>query len=1209
MAEIRINNVSVVEGDSDITNLNFTVSLDTNPTTPVTVSYTITDDSATSSSDFVFTAQSGFLTFNPGDPLTQSIAVQVNGDTLSEANEIFFVTLTGATGATISTDQGIGVGIIRNDDPLPALSISDRGLDEGNAASTNAEFTVTLSAASEQYVQVNYSTVDGTAKAAEDYSSMSDKLIFAPGELSKTIIVPVKGDMLSEANEKFLVNLTGASNATIADSQAEGTIKNDDIPPSLSINDVTITETNSGAIDAEFTVSLSAISGQTVTVDYATADDSATQNEDYIPKINTITFNPGEQTQKITIPIADDSKYEPNEAFFVNLTNPVHASITDAQGKGIINDNDSKPTISINNVTVTEGNSGATSANFTISLSHPSYQPISISYVTADNTAKAANGDYTAIATKSVTFNPGETTKTIAVEVNGDTIDEPDEAFFVNLSNPVNASLGTSKGTATITDDDSEPEISIGDVTIAEGNDGNTNVTFNVSLSHATTNTVSVNFETIDDTAKETENDYVGQSNTLTFTPGQTSRSITIAVKGDRIHESEEVFYVKLSNPTGATIATTKGQAKAIVTNDDLPPRITINDATLTEGDDGTKTATFTVSLSNSSDQIITVDYTTEDKTATTTNNDYVTLSDRLTFNPGDTTKDITVIVNGDTTEELDESFLVKLVNVSNNASITDAQAEGTIKNDDALPDISIEDIELVEGNNDSTNAVFTVFLSTASTQTVKVNYTTASLSASTSDNDYTTTSGTLTFDAGSTQQTIVIPVTGDTKVEADETFAINLSGAVNVTIEDDQAIATIKNDDRLPTLSINDLSLNEGNNGITNATFTVSLSSVSPQQVRVNYRTLDGTATTVDKDYAPLLLTSLLFNPNEISKTITVAVNGDITIEPDETFSILLSNATNATIAKETGVAKLVNDDSQSPSLVTPSPAPTSSPMPAPISTPTLTPGTIPTNPSTGDTPSDSSDLTLPPVNTIVGTENADVLVGSDADNQISGLGDNDSLDGLDGNDTMDGGLGNDTLIGGNGNDTLVDQAGDDLLDGGNGNDLLISRDGKDQLFGGNGDDILFAGRGDDQLYGQQGNDQLYGRKGNDLLVGGDGNDILMGQLGTNRLVGGAGSDRFALLFRKQKADHILDFSVADDTIGLSHINFRLKQKVGTLLAAKQFTVGSRASDPHDRIIYNRSTGALLFDIDGIGARKQIEIAQLSKGLALTHQDIVVIA
>jgi hypothetical protein len=224
----------------------------------------------------------------------------------------------------------------------------------------------------------------------------------------------------------------------------------------LSIGDTTVTEGNSGTVNASFTVSLSRTSGTAVTVDFATADGSATAPPDYAAASGTLTFAPGETTKTVTVPVNGETVCESDETFLVNLSNVTGATIVDGQGQGTIV-NDDTCGLSINDVTVTEGNSGVTNAAFAVSLAQASANPVTVDFATADNTATTPS-DYTA-ASGTLTFAPGETTKTITVLVNGDTLVEPDETFFVNLSNIVGATAADAQGQGTIVNDDLPPPV------------------------------------------------------------------------------------------------------------------------------------------------------------------------------------------------------------------------------------------------------------------------------------------------------------------------------------------------------------------------------------------------------------------------------------------------------------------------------------------------------------------------------------------------------------------------------------------------------------------------------------------------------------------------------------------------------------------------------------------------------------------------------
>jgi hypothetical protein len=229
----------------------------------------------------------------------------------------------------------------------------------------------------------------------------------------------------------------------------------------LSINDVTVSEGNSGTTSAVLTVTLSPASTSTVTVNYATANGTAAAGSDYVAQSSTLTFTPGQTSKTVGIVVNGDTSVEPNETFFVNLSAPVGATIADAQGQATITNDDAGalPTISINNVTVTEGNSGTTNAVLTVTLSQTSASTVTVNYATANGTA-AAGSDYVA-QSSTLSFTAGQTSRTVAIVVNGDTSVEPNETFLVNLSAPVGATIADSQGVGTINNDDGAQQVPV----------------------------------------------------------------------------------------------------------------------------------------------------------------------------------------------------------------------------------------------------------------------------------------------------------------------------------------------------------------------------------------------------------------------------------------------------------------------------------------------------------------------------------------------------------------------------------------------------------------------------------------------------------------------------------------------------------------------------------------------------------------------------
>jgi chitinase len=267
------------------------------------------------------------------------------------------------------------------------LAVSDATVAaEGTGTNSSATFTITLSAPAASEVTVSYATASATAVSPGDFAPLGLTLLtFGPGETSKQVVVSVVGDALDEAGETFSLQLSAPSGATISDGIGVATIVDDDPEPVLSVADASVSE---GGANLVFTVTLTPVSGRTVTVDYATTDGTATSTGafDYTTQTGTLTFAPGVTTQTVSVPITQDTLDETDETVLLNLTLPVGspATISDAQGIGTIIDDDG-PTISVDDRTVTaEGATGTTlTVTFTISLSAASVQPVTVRYATA----------------------------------------------------------------------------------------------------------------------------------------------------------------------------------------------------------------------------------------------------------------------------------------------------------------------------------------------------------------------------------------------------------------------------------------------------------------------------------------------------------------------------------------------------------------------------------------------------------------------------------------------------------------------------------------------------------------------------------------------------------------------------------------------------------------------------------------------------------
>ncbi len=783
-------------------------------------------------------------------------------------------------------------------------------------AGTNATVTVTRAGGSDEAVSVGYATSNGTATAGADYTAASGTLNFADGETSKSFNVAVSDDTLDEADETVNLTLSGpAGGATLGtQSTAVLNITDNDSEPTIAVNDVTVTEGNAGTVNAVFNITLSAASAQTVTVGYATSslglNPAAAEGTDYTAASGTLTFNPGDTLKTVSVAVTGDTLDEPNETFFFNLSTPSNATFADGQAIGTITDDDGVPSLSIGDVTVTEGDAGSTAATFTVTLLPASGQQVSVKFATAAGTANALS-DYISQLNGELGFGPGETSKTITVNVNGDTTPEAHETFFVNLSNPSNATISDNQGQATVNNDDAA--LSIGDLTISEGNSGPTAFEFTITFSHASINAVLVNYGTSDGTATATGSDYSTVSGTLNIPAGSTSGKITVQVNGDTTFEAGETFNVTLSTPSGATISDNTGVGA--ITNDDTAPAFSITDVTVNEGNSGTPTEfNFNVTLSAASGLASSVNYSTAAGTPPAADgSDYTAASGTLTFADGETLKTVKVFVNGDTNFESTETFFVNLTSPSG-ATITDAQGVGTITNDEAesVFQFSAPTYEIGEDGTTTTITV-TRTPATAAARPCTTPLPTAARSRF-------RTSRPPTARSPSRRATPVkssrFPSTTTRSMSRTRPSTLALSAPFGGTVgARSTATLTITDNDPTPSFSISDANVAEGGNSSTvNLTFNVTLSAPSGFATSVNYATTAGGTATAGSDYTATSGT-LNFAAGDTSKTFNVSVNGDRLFENNESFAVNLSSPSNATInnGQGTGTGTINNDEETS--------------------------------------------------------------------------------------------------------------------------------------------------------------------------------------------------------------------------------------------------------------------------------------------------------
>jgi hypothetical protein len=347
-------------------------------------------------------------------------------------------------------------------------------------------------------------------------------------------------------------------------------------PPTITVNDVTVTEGNAGTLTMTFTVSQNR-KGKS-SVQYSTAPGTAMSPSDFAARTGTLRFRGNHRNQQVAITIAGDTLDEPNEQLYLRLSNAVGATIADAEGTGTITDNDAPPAVSsVATLSVPEGNNGDnTVASIDVTLSAPSAKDVSVDVTTQDGSATAGS-DYSA-ASGTVDFAPGQTTGSFVVQVAGDNANEGDETFDVDLTNPENATLGTHPTVVTIQDNDSIPPgsaiLNVTGATVREGNAGTKTLTFTVTRSDETTTAVNVDYQTGNGTAAAAA-DFAGVTGNLSFAANETTATVEVQVNGDRQLERRfERFFLSLVDPS-AGAAVQDGQAMGRIRDDDSWTRFT----------------------------------------------------------------------------------------------------------------------------------------------------------------------------------------------------------------------------------------------------------------------------------------------------------------------------------------------------------------------------------------------------------------------------------------------------------------------------------------------------------------------------------------------------------------------------------------------------------------------------------------------------------
>ncbi|WP_299199344.1 Calx-beta domain-containing protein [uncultured Amphritea sp.] len=911
-----------------------------------------TGDSGVDSADFV-TGQdllnsnagrpSGTVNFAPGET-TQTVTLYVQGDAIPEANETFSIILANAPG-NAQIIYGEISGQVRSDEMQYSIAAVTASTMEGTGEGGTAQFLVTRVGDTSQASTVGYQ-ITGVGENPADASDFdggvypSGSVSFAPGESTQLIDVLLSGDTQLEGFETFAVTLSAQDdNTLITTATASHTIDPDDAAVSIEATNTILKEGSSATQDHTFTLTRTEYAGSAITVNWSLVGTGANpvDADDFggtLPS-GTITFAAGETLKTLTITPSADTSFEGNEGYGIVLTTGSEGFVLlNDTAAGVVLNDDVGLTLEATNLDEVEGNPGSLSQiSFTVQRTGDLNSVTSVDWTlvpdAVDGISAADFADGAAALSGSLTFARGISSQVVNITLAADNDLEVDKGFSVQLSNP-DPAIGTEilvgEVSGSILNDDAVFSL-LPLSAVTEGDSGSKTVTLTVERSGDLSGIDSVEYSLAAAAGSTISGaDFVGgtyPSGTLTFAPDELSKLISFDIVSDSVVEDDESFVVTINNPApGATVDAGASEATVVISNDDDQLTLSAASADLAEGENGTTTDfTFTISRSGFTDKATSISWSVLGSGANAASADDfldgILPSGVVDFIAGQTSATITVTVQGDFLREADEAFDVVLGSPADGTDVVVGSVAGQIRNDDTGLVIAPTTTDLAEGDSGSNIHVFTVSRTGTTTGTTTVNWT-VSGDVDAADFGGTLPSGVLSFADGESSKTIELAVTGDSDIEADESFSVTLSGASgNADIETASASGTILADDIQLSIEALAVSVVEGTSGSNQVVqFSVTRSGDLASAVSVDWA---ATGLTADDFTAGVQFNgTLAFAANETSKLISLTLAGDNTLETDETLSVALTKHAGDAVfdrtwlGTDTATTDIINDDVQ---------------------------------------------------------------------------------------------------------------------------------------------------------------------------------------------------------------------------------------------------------------------------------------------------------
>ncbi|WP_138988724.1 retention module-containing protein, partial [Neptunomonas concharum] len=798
----------------------------------------------------------------------------------------------------------------------PLLRIADVTVDEDAGVMT---MTITLSSPATGDVTFNYQSSNNSALSGSDYDSVFGEATIPAGATSVTLTIPIIDDAFAEDPESFLMTITNVSdNVIVEDGEAVGTI--------LDEADASEEDTANFTLTGDAQVEEGGVASYTLSVDIAPETDVTatvqtgnitTDDGDYVPVFTTVTIPAGSTSVDFTVNTNLDDEVEGNETFSVTVS-----SITGGGFENIAIDTPQVETVIVEPVappptpttavvSITGPGSvieGETTTDYTVTISEPPTAPVIVnfSYTTTD----ADGNDY--VAVNSVVIPAGQTSVTFTIDTIDDAIAEGSEDFTVAIQNvvgggSVDLSVSGSAGevTTSIVDETvSGPEdTALVSITGAQSiTEGDTSAPFTVSVNQPAGDVTSPITVSLVYTGVAVDGtDFTGVAE-VTIPAGSNSIDFTVDTLADSLVEGSESLIITIGSINDTNFENIEADPSAESVSSSIVEssgvQISVNDVTVNE-DAGSMT--FTVTLSNPSTSPVTVDYATQDGTATA-GFDYGAVSGTLTFAPGVTSLTVTIPVADDFIAEGGETLDLVLSNPTN-ATITDDVGLGIIQDEPTPGPADTINVTLSGPATvaEGATATYTVTLSAAAITDMVVDVVTGHVT--TDNGDLVPVTQQVTIAAGTTTATLDVTNIDDAYAEGAEDYTVTLTGsfggggfeAVNI---DTTPVTTTINDNSPtnpgvePDAEVINITLTGDSDVAEGGTATYTIHFDQPTATPMDIEVVTGHITTEDGDLVPTTFT-VTVPAGVTSHDFTVSNNDDNLEEGDEDYSVALTGVT----------------------------------------------------------------------------------------------------------------------------------------------------------------------------------------------------------------------------------------------------------------------------------------------------------------------------